>query len=72
MDEPRELYWDSTYAVTVSLMETYPDRSPETIGLNELVDMIIALPGFRDDPDFVTEQLLLDILSTWYEEATPL
>ena len=72
MDEPRELYWNSTYAIVVSLMENHPDLSPEMVGLNELADMIIALPGFRDDPDFVTEQFLLDILTIWYEEATPL
>ncbi|MEZ4516319.1 MAG: Fe-S cluster assembly protein IscX [Chloroflexota bacterium] len=72
MDSPRELYWDSTYAIVVSLMENYPTLTLETIGQNQLASMVVALPGFQDDPDLVTEQFLLDILTVWYEEATPL
>lgn len=69
---PPELYWDATYAVAVSLIEYHPDRQPVDVGLNELADLVIALPGFTDDPDAVTEQFLLDILTVWYEEATNL
>lgn len=67
-----ELYWDSTYAVAVSLIEQHPNRTPVDVGLNELADLVVALPGFSDDPDAVTEQFLLDILTVWYEEATNL
>jgi FeS assembly protein IscX len=72
MDQPRELYWDSTYAIVVSLMEHFPTQTPDMVGLNQLRELIITLPGFQDDPDLVTEQFLLDILTVWYEEATPL
>lgn len=68
--EPLELYWDSTYAIVVSLMESDPQRQPVDVGLNELTEMVVALPGFQDDPEMVTEQFLLDILTVWYEEAT--
>lgn len=69
-DHEPELFWDSTYAIVVSLMERYPDRSPTGVGLEELAAMVESLPGFQDDPDLVTEQFLLDILTVWYEEAT--
>jgi FeS assembly protein IscX len=72
MAEPRELYWDSTYAIVVSLMEHYPTLEPEKVGIGQLSEMIIDLPGFADDEDGVTAQFLLDILTTWYEEARPL
>jgi FeS assembly protein IscX len=72
MDQPRELYWDSTYAIVVSLMEYFPTQTPDMVGLNQLAELIITLPGFQDGPDLVTEQFLLDILTVWYEEATPL
>lgn len=69
-DHEPELYWDSTYAIVISLMEHYPGRSPVEVGLDELLAMVESLPGYRDDAAMVTEQLLLDILTVWYEEAT--
>lgn len=68
-NEP-ELYWDSTYAIVVSLMEHFPARAPVDVGLEELLQMVESLPGYQDDSALVTEQLLLDILTVWYEEAT--
>lgn len=65
-----ELFWDSTYAIVVSLMEHYPTRQPTDVGLKELAALVESLPGFQDDPDQATEQFLLDILTVWYEEAT--
>lgn len=64
-----ELYWDSTYAIALALLENYPQSDPENIGLEEMARMIEELPGFEDDPSQVTEQLLLDIQTVWYEEA---
>lgn len=63
-----ELYWDATYAIVLALMEHHPDVLPEDVGLEELADMVIKLPGFADDEAFVTEQILLDIVRVWYEE----
>lgn len=68
-NEP-ELFWDSTFAIVVSLLENYPDHHPLDVGLEELATMVESLPGFQDEPGMVTEQFLLDILSVWYEEAT--
>lgn len=69
-DNEPELYWDSTYAIVVSLIEHFPDRAPVDVGLEELLAMVESLPGYQDDAAMVTEQLLLDILTVWYEEAT--
>ncbi len=65
-----ELYWDSTYAIVVALMEHHPQRRPEAVGLEELATLVESLPGFQDDPAPAAEQFLLDILTVWYEEAT--
>ncbi|MCA9945020.1 MAG: Fe-S cluster assembly protein IscX [Anaerolineales bacterium] len=70
--QPHELYWESTYAITVALMTQYPQRNPEDVGLIELAQLVEALPGFADDPGMVTERILLDIQTVWYEEATNL
>jgi FeS assembly protein IscX len=69
-DHEPELYWDSTYAIVVSLMDRYPQLRPDGVGLEELMGLVESLPGFQDDTTSVTEQFLLDILTVWYEEAT--
>lgn len=71
-EQELELYWDSTYAIVVALMDHYPGSKPEHIGLEQLNQMVEALPGFVDDSASVNEQFLLDILTVWYEEATTL
>lgn len=68
--QPHQLYWESTYAITVALMTQYPERNPEDVGLEELAELVESLPGFADDPAVVTERILLDIQTVWYEEAT--
>ena len=68
-DQVAELYWDSTYAIAIALLENHSQSNPENIGLEEMARMVEELPGFEDDPSQVTEQLLLDIQTVWYEEA---
>jgi FeS assembly protein IscX len=67
-----ELYWDATYAIVVALMEHFPERLPEEVGLYELADLVESLPGFQDDPGLANERILLDIQTVWYEETTNL
>jgi len=67
-----ELFWDATYAIVVALMEKFPGQTPENTGLYELADLIQSLPGFSDDPGQVTEQILLEIQTVWYEETMSL
>ena len=71
-DQIPELYWESTYAIFLALAQHYPNRNPESVGLNELAALVQSLPGFNDDPALVTERILLDIQTIWYEEATNL
>ena len=62
------LYWDSTYAIAVALIDAFPDKKPDEIGLHELAEMIPALPGFKDYPELANERILTDIQIAWYEE----
>lgn len=67
-----ELYWDSTYAIALALIEQHPDLDPEDVGLAEMAELVENLPGFSDDPELATERILLDIQIVWYEETTNL
>jgi FeS assembly protein IscX len=69
-NRPNPLYWEPTYEIVLALMETYPDADIENVGMRQLMDMILALPNFADEPAMATDQLLRDILREWYEEAT--
>lgn len=69
MGNPAELYWDSTYAIALALLEHYPSTSPESVGLYELEQLVEGLPNFVDDPALANERILQDILIVWYEEA---
>jgi FeS assembly protein IscX len=67
-DIKQELYWDSAYAIALALIDQFPDRNPEDVGLVELSEMIERLQGFMDDSKLATERMLLDIQISWYEE----
>lgn len=68
--QPLQLYWESTFAIVVALLMHYPQKNPEDVGLAELAHLVENLPGFADDPTMVTQRILLDIQTVWYEEAT--
>jgi FeS assembly protein IscX len=42
----------------------------ESVGLKQLQEWIIALPGFVDDPEMANEGILNGILREWYEEVS--
>ncbi|MDX1614289.1 MAG: Fe-S cluster assembly protein IscX [Candidatus Promineifilaceae bacterium] len=62
------LYWDATYAIAMALMEHHPNVDPESVGLLELAELIVQLPGFSDDEALATERILMDVQIAWYEE----
>ncbi|PJF44000.1 MAG: Fe-S assembly protein IscX [Phototrophicales bacterium] len=63
------LYWDSTYEIVLNLMRAYPMVNLDTISTSQLLEMILALPNFVDEPQLANEDLLVEILRFWYEEA---
>jgi FeS assembly protein IscX len=67
-----KLYWESSYEIVLSLMEAYPDLDVETVGMDQLRQLIVELPNFADDPALVNEGILKDILREWYEEVNAL
>jgi FeS assembly protein IscX len=64
------LYWEGTYEIVLALMETYPDVDLEMVSTEQLLRWVIALPGFADDPELVSDEILNDILREWYEESS--
>lgn len=69
-DAPQPLYWETSYEIVLELMARYPDADLDSLGLQELYQMIITLPNFADDPALAHDGLLTEILREYYEEAT--
>lgn len=67
-DDPKPLYWDATYEIVLTLIEHHPDADLEMLGLQQLFEWIIDLPGFADDPNLAYDDLLVEIFRVWYEE----
>lgn len=65
-----DLTWESSYAIALALIDTYPDLNVEDIGYEQLIEIVTALPDFIDDPELANEGLLDYIIRDWYEEMT--
>ena len=63
------LYWEATYEIVLALRTNYPDFDVESVGMAQLMEMIVQLPNFADDPAMVNDGILEDILREWYEET---
>lgn len=68
-DFQKALYWEASYEIVLALMAAYPHMDVDSVGLEQLKALIVALPNFADDPDLAHEALLSDILREWWEEA---
>ncbi len=71
-NEPKPLYWEATYEIVLALIEHHPDADLDTLGLQQLLDWIVALPGFADEPILAHDGLLTEILRDWFEEIDTL
>jgi FeS assembly protein IscX len=65
----KPLYWESTYEIVLRLQAVYFEIDLDSLGTEQLLAMIVALPEFADDPRLANEGILTEILREWYEEA---
>ncbi len=50
--------WTDINALAVELADTYPEVDPLKIGFVDLMNRVLALPGFDDDPKRCGEKIL--------------
>lgn len=68
----QSLHWDAIYEIVLALKKRYPDEDLETVSLDQIFTWILALPGFKDDPELANDDILMAIYQEWYEEINPL
>lgn len=70
LDEVVPLYWRDLGSIAESLAQAYPDVQPLDLSIPALFRRILSLPGFEDDPDAATEDMLEKVQMLWYEEVS--
>jgi nitrogen fixation NifU-like protein len=67
IDEATPLHWSDLDAMADAMSQAYPDIQPLDLSIPALFRRILSLPGFDDDPDAATEEILEKIQMLWYE-----
>jgi FeS assembly protein IscX len=61
--------WTDTLEIAIALTEARPDTDPKTVRFTDLMQWVLALPGFDDDPKRCGEKILEAIQMAWIDEA---
>ena len=62
-----DLNWEATYAIAVELNRRHPDVDLRNVTLGNILDWILELPEFVDDPALGNDEILASIYQEWYE-----
>lgn len=63
------LKWTDTQEIAIELAERHPEVNPETVRFTDLMEWVLALDDFDDDPKHCGERILEAIQMTWIEEV---
>jgi FeS assembly protein IscX len=63
------LKWTDSREIAIELAETHPDVDPRSIRFTDLMQWVLALPGFDDDPKHCGEKILEAIQLAWMDEV---
>lgn len=63
------LKWTDSLDIAIELVEAHPDVDPKTIRFTDLMQWVLALPDFDDDPARCGEKILEAIQLAWMDEV---
>lgn len=63
------MQWTDTQQIAEALYDKFPEIDPKTIRFTDLMEWVMALDGFNDDPARCGERILEAIQLVWIEEA---
>ena len=61
--------WTEVQEIGIQLAERHPDVDPTRINFVDLMNWVMALPEFDDDPKHCGERVLEAIQQAWIDEA---
>ncbi|MCB1917880.1 MAG: Fe-S cluster assembly protein IscX [Rhodocyclaceae bacterium] len=60
--------WTDVTDIAIELDEAHPEVDPTRINFVDLMNWVLALPGFDDDPGHCGERILEAIQQAWIDE----
>jgi FeS assembly protein IscX len=63
-----KLTWTQVHDIGFELFEAEPQLDPLTLRFTELIEKVMALPGFEGERDKCNEKILEAIQMAWLEE----
>lgn len=63
-----KLKWTDSLEIAIQLADAHPDVDPAQVRFTALMDMVLALPEFDDDPKHCGERILEAIQQAWIDE----
>nr|MBL8457223.1 Fe-S cluster assembly protein IscX [Zoogloeaceae bacterium] len=61
--------WTDVSEIAIGLSESLPDVAPTKVNFVDLMNWVLALPGFDDDPKHCGERILEAIQQAWMDEV---
>lgn len=61
--------WTDVSEIAIGLSESLPDVDPTKVNFVDLMNWVLALPGFDDDPKHCGERILEAIQQAWMDEV---
>jgi FeS assembly protein IscX len=61
--------WTDSQEIAIALADAHPDVDPRRVNFVDLRDLVVALPGFDDDPKRSGEKILEAIQMAWMDEV---
>jgi FeS assembly protein IscX len=61
--------WTDSREIAIALADARPDTDPKGVRFTDLMQWVMALPGFDDDPKHCGEKILEAIQMAWIDEA---
>lgn len=61
--------WIDSLAIAESLYDKYPEVDPKTVRFTDLMEWVLELEDFNDDPHKCGEKILEAIQLAWIDEA---
>ena len=61
--------WTDSREIAIALAEARPDVDPQYVRFTDLMEWVMALPGFDDDQSRCGEKILEAIQLAWIDEA---
>ncbi|HID81797.1 MAG TPA: Fe-S assembly protein IscX [Chromatiales bacterium] len=60
--------WTDTLDIAIELEDAHPDVDPQLVRFTDLMEWVMALDEFDDDPEHCGEKILEGIQMAWIEE----